>query len=116
MRSPLLDGLQPATVFDAVWPMAVGVLVTMAALRWRWRVPPVVYDMPYPFERWSVRFRRRLNKPLLPDIKFPWLRHTRPRLRGLERRGNRLLQGPTVNRSAALMIVFILLAATLILI
>src|SRR5690554_4759925 len=68
MRSPLLYGLQPATAFDSVWPMAIGILVTVAALRWRWRVPSPVYDMPYPFERWSVRFRRRLTKPLLPEF------------------------------------------------
>lgn len=116
MRTPLLYGLQPDSVFDAAWPMAVGILVTAAALRWRWRVPTRVHDMPYPFERWSVRFRRRLNKPLLPEINFPWLRDSRKLLRGLERRSNRLLQGPTVNRSAALMIVFILLAAILILV
>lgn len=114
MQTPLFYALELATVFDAIWPIAAGLLIAAAALHWRWRVPAVVYDTRHPFERWSVRFRRRLNKPILPEIETPWLHESHKLLRRIERRWNRMLQGPTVNRSAALMIVFILLAATLI--
>lgn len=115
MQASMRYSLIIPNLFDALWPVVAALLVALAALRWQWRVPGALYDTSHPFEGWSVRFRRRLNRPFLPEVGNLWPATADQRLRRIERYWNRLWQGHSVNRSAALMILFMLIAAVLIL-
>jgi hydrogenase-4 component B len=72
----------------------------------------VLQRHPHPFLAVSLWLKRRMNQALLPSFEIPWrLRKLRER----ERRWNRYWQGGTVNRSAALLLIFVMVAGFIIL-
>ncbi len=112
MREVLWQTFAPYKLFEAVWPVLIGLSVAALAMRWRWRPPRIPAHLQHPFLALSLLLKRRLNKALLPPLE---LEFTTTSLRTLERRWNRYWQGGTVNRSAALLVLFVIVAALVIL-
>jgi hydrogenase-4 component B len=112
MRAGLLYTFSASKLFALVWPIVTGLLLAALALRLNWKVPAVLQRHPHPFLAVSLWLKRRMNQALLPSFEIPWrLRKLRER----ERRWNRYWQGGTVNRSAALLLIFVMVAGFIIL-
>ncbi|MEX2335334.1 MAG: proton-conducting transporter membrane subunit, partial [Pseudohongiella sp.] len=90
------------------WPIGIGLLMAAAGLHFHWQSPGLLQTPHTPFLRLSLSFKRRLNKALLPSITSAWLRRD---WRQYERRWSRLWQGHTVNKSATLLLVFMVIAS-----
>ncbi|MDO9478314.1 MAG: hypothetical protein Q7L07_16515, partial [Pseudohongiella sp.] len=115
--SPMNQALQKTLVVyklvELSWPIASGLAIAIFVI-WRgWQLPAFLAHMSNPFLRYSIRFTRRSKKALLPafDVSL-----STKRFRAAERRMNRYWQGGTVNRSAALLVGFMLVAAVFMLV
>ncbi|MDO8909973.1 MAG: proton-conducting transporter membrane subunit [Pseudohongiella sp.] len=113
MNEALLKTLAIYKIVELSWPVVLGISVAGFVI-WRgWQVPHFLTRMTNPFLLYSIHFTRRSKKALLPAFEFNL--PTAP-LRSIERRWNRYWQGGTVNRSAALLLIFMVVAAVFMLI
>lgn len=112
MRDVFWQTLAPYNLLEASWPLLTGVGIAVLAIQLRWKPPRIPPLLQHPFLALSLVLKRRMNKALLPsfELEFP-----KQSLRALERRWNRYWQGGTVNRSAALLVLFVIVASLIIL-
>jgi len=107
MQSPVIDSLPAYKWLELGWPIGAGLL--LAALSWyyNWQVPSALHSPHTPFLPLSVQLKRRLNQTLLPSFKLAWsFEHWRRH----ERRWRHFWQGHTVNKSALLLLIFMIVA------
>lgn len=112
VREVLWQTLVPYKMIEASWPVLAGLLVAVLAIRMRLRAPRIPPLFQHPFLALSLLLKRRMNQALLPDFE---LRLPSESIRAAERRWNRYWQGRTINRSAALLLLFVIAAALVIL-
>jgi formate hydrogenlyase subunit 3/multisubunit Na+/H+ antiporter MnhD subunit len=93
------------------WPIGAGLLVAATGLYFKWQPPETLQAAHTPFLTLSLRLKRRLNQALLPSFELRWLHQD---WRQYERRWGRFWQGHTVNKSAALLLGFIVVAGLVI--
>lgn len=89
------------------WPIGVGLLMAALGLRLGWQAPVMLQASHTPFLHWSLSLKRRLNQKLIPSVTLPWLHRD---WRQHERRWSRFWQGHAVNKSATLLLVFMVIA------
>ncbi|MDP2126032.1 MAG: proton-conducting transporter membrane subunit [Pseudohongiella sp.] len=107
MNEALLKTLTVYKTIELSWPIVLGLTVAALVIWQDWKVPAFLTRMTNPFLLYSIHFTRRSKKALLPAFELNL--QTRS-LRSLERRWNRYWQGGTVNRSAALLLMFMIVA------
>ena len=101
LREPLLDGLYPAGLWAALWPLLAALTLTGWALRRGWRVPPRLAKLPNPALWGSLYVTRVLRQPPLP---VPAIHLKRNRWRQRERRWNRQWERGALTLSAWLLV------------
>ncbi|OFE13035.1 hypothetical protein PHACT_07700 [Pseudohongiella acticola] len=111
MQPAAQDSLPLYKWFELGWPIGAGLLIAAAGLSLKWQPPETLQTSHTPFVTLSLRLKRRLNKSLLPSFDLRWLDQD---WRRYERRWSRFWQGHTVNKSAALLLGFIIVAALVI--
>lgn len=89
------------------WPIGAGVVLAIMGLRYHWQAPSALHSPHTPFIPLSLHLKRRLNQALLPSFTLAWLHRD---WRQHERRWSRLWQGHTVNKSATLLLLFMIVA------
>jgi hydrogenase-4 component B len=113
MNEALLKTLAIYKIVELSWPIVLGISVA-GFVFWRgWQLPDFMTRMKNPFLLYSIHFTRLSQKALLPAFEFDLPTTS---LRSLERRWNRYWQGGTVNRSAALLLIFMAVAAVFMLV
>lgn len=107
MQPAALDGLPLYKWLELGWPIVAGLLIAALGLHFGWQAPPVLQRSNTPFLHLSLRLKRRLNQALLPSLTLAWLHRD---WRQHERRWSRFWQGHAVNKSAMLLLVFMVVA------
>lgn len=111
MRGAAVDSLLWYKWVELGWPIVIGLAMAVIgrqlARNRDWHVPDWLAQSRTPFQRLSLQLKRRLYQPLLPPIEITWSSRL---WRQRERRWNRIWRGHTVNRSAAILVIFIIVA------
>ena len=107
MQPAASDSLALYKWLELGWPIGGGLLIAAAGLHFSWQAPRLLQTSRTPFLSLSLSLKRRLNQTLLPSFELPWLDHD---WRQQERRWSRLWRGHTVNRSAVLLLIFMVIA------
>jgi len=107
MREAAVLSLPLYRLWDLLWPLALGMLLTAIAIVLRWHLPDTLLRRNTPFLYISLQLRHLLQRPPVP---VPEPAIDEQHWRHLERRWNRFWAGSTVNYSAWL-ITAVLLAA-----
>ena len=89
------------------WPIVAGLLLAVLGWRYQWQTPSVLQTAHTPFLPASVHLKRRLNQALLPAFTLAWLHRD---WRRHERRWNHFWQGHAVNKSATLLLIFMIVS------
>jgi len=108
MNRALQETFAVSKAVELSWPILIGILVAVFAIWQQWQVPGFLRRMMNPFLLVSIWLARRSRQAWLPafDLKL-----NTASLRVFERRWNRYWHGSTVNHSAVLLMVFMLVAA-----
>lgn len=107
MQPAISDSLPLYKWQELGWPIAVGLLLAALAWHYNWQTPAALQSPHTPFLPLSLGLKRRLNQALLPSFTLAWLHRD---WRQHERRWSRFWQGHTVNRSATLLLIFMIVA------
>ncbi|MBC53395.1 MAG: sodium:proton antiporter [Gammaproteobacteria bacterium] len=107
MQPAAVDSLPLYKWQELGWPIGVGVLLAVLAWRYHWQAPSALQRQHTPLLHLSLGLKRRLNQALLPSFTLTWLDRD---WRRHERRWSRFWQGHTVNRSATLLLIFMIVA------
>lgn len=107
MQPAANDSLPPYKWLELGWPIGTGLLLAALSRHYNWQWPSALHHPHTPFLPLSVYLKRRLNQALLPSIKLVWVPDD---WRRYERRWHRFWQGHTVNKSALLLLIFMIVA------
>ncbi|WOD11720.1 complex I subunit 5 family protein [Pseudomonas sp. NyZ704] len=106
MREALLHSLPGYALWAATWPLALGLALSLMAIRFNWRIPAALEHLPNPARAASIRFKRWMSRPPKPAATPA---NRAQRWRNLERRWNRFVQPDAVAASAWLIAALLLL-------
>lgn len=101
LRDAVLDGLYPAGLWAALWPLLLAVLLSALALRFGWRVPARLARLPNPALWASLSLTRVIRRPPLAT---PSISLDNKRWRRRERHWNRQWERGALTLSAWLLV------------
>lgn len=106
MREALQQSLPGHAFWAATWPLALGLALSIIAIKFDWRIPAILSHLPNPARVGSIRFKRWMSGP--PKT-APAPVNNAKRWRNLERHWNRFFQPETVAASVWLIGLLLLL-------
>ncbi|WP_022961510.1 complex I subunit 5 family protein [Halopseudomonas pelagia] len=106
MREALQQSLSGYALWAAVWPLALGLALSVMAIKLQWRIPAPLSHLPNPARVVSIGFKRWMSRP---PKQAPVPASNAQRWRNLERRWNRFFQPEAVAASAWLIGALLLL-------